>query len=335
LRRHSIFFCLRSFPLKVHLKLSGMADVATSPPHSDAGTVGYDDRSSAEGDEGLASTVCSGVSRGEMTLLLHPDSAGGTYFVIDEREKPIAVFKPGDEEIGQEKNPHGNTDSERVEFTPGMGYLREALAYYLDYEHNAGVPETHIVTLNNMVGSLHRFIPNCSEAGNHLPGKFPVEVVHRLAILDIRLLNGDRHGGNILVQENGQNLVPIDHSYVLPPCFVDPDFEWMSWPQSKVPFGPACLRYIAALDARRDRELVASMLGDEAGDMVAVTTLVLQYGARRGLSCREIASFCRRETLTQPARLEELVAESCGSIDDGGRIDIARAEELLPSFFGA
>ena len=310
------------------------SEVAISPPHSDAGTVGYDDRmtSGHESDDlSLPRLVRSGLSRGDYSLSLHPDSAGGTYFVLDGSKKPIAVFKPSDEEIGQESNPHGNTDTDRVEFVPGSGYLREALAYYLDYDHNARVPETHIVTINGSFGSLHRFIPSCTEAGNHLPGKFSVDDVHRLAILDIRLLNGDRHGGNILVQD-GSLLIPIDHSYVLPPCFVDPDFEWMMWPQSKVPFSPSSLQYIASLDEHRDRELVSSLLGPEAGDMVAITTLLLKRAAARGYTCREIASFCRRETLTQPAKLEELVAASSGSIDEGAHVDIIKAEELLAVF---
>ena len=64
-----------------------------------------------------------------------------------------------------------------------------------------------------------------------------MEEVHKIAILDMRLANTDRNGGNILVQRKpGKSrpeyqLIPIDHGYCLPSTFADINFEWMYWPQ--------------------------------------------------------------------------------------------------------
>ncbi|GET89868.1 hypothetical protein, unknown function [Leishmania tarentolae] len=348
-------------------------------------------------------------------LELYNNSAGGTYMVrlarpaprvslspsssvtttsattdSDSRGAVVAVFKPCDEEIGQEGNPHANRESDHTEtFAPGSGSRREVLAYLLDHGHNAGVPPTlevastywagvcstaayniggggastarsSIRTLdavtggedasangslcspctgetdwrgisagdddsvsvqvaaptNLRIGSLQLFMPDCKEAADVLPGHFDVDEVHALAIFDIRTVNGDRHGGNVLVsnyhrfhdgnmagrarrprgpslanaterhgaasspsvpstaallspensattptaKDDAPHLIPIDHSYICPSGYADPDYEWLSWPQSKKPFSARNMSYIAALDAVADGELVRSAL---------------------------------------------------------------------------
>ncbi|CCW63628.1 unnamed protein product [Phytomonas sp. EM1] len=249
-------------------------------------------------------------------LELHGMSAGGTYMVhrlpsldvIDCQmgrkgvgQRALAVFKPRDEEIGQERNPHGNSRSDREGFMPGSGSRREVLAYCLDHDHFAGIPPTlevsavycfdvsqkdtmcpnlsEMVAPSVSVGSLQLFVPDCIDAADVLPGKFLVKEVHALAIFDIRTLNSDRHGGNVLVsyEEDGDckvkvpHLVPIDHSYVCPAGYEDPDYEWLSWPQSKVPFSTESLDYIRKLDASADADLVAASLSANGVDQMATT----------------------------------------------------------------
>jgi hypothetical protein len=75
-------------------------------------------------------------------------------------------------------------------------------------------------------GSLQRFEPRARVSAEDLGSAlFGSEQVHRLGVLDIRLLNLDRHLGNILVVDDGPSvdsdryqLVPIDHGFVLPEC---------------------------------------------------------------------------------------------------------------------
>ena len=85
--------------------------------------------------------------------------------------------------------------------------------------------------------SLQAFVKSegdCEERGTSL---FSVEEVHKIAILDMRLGNCDRNGGNILIRKvpgktrPEYQLIPIDHGYCLPSTFSDLSFEWAYWPQ--------------------------------------------------------------------------------------------------------
>lgn len=63
--------------------------------------------------------------------------------------------------------------------------------------------------------------------------------MHKIAILDIRILNCDRNDDNILIRkekkkaEKGEvlKLIPIDHALSFPDCFAIADFylAWTSW----------------------------------------------------------------------------------------------------------
>ncbi len=89
---------------------------------------------------------------------------------------------------------------------------------------------------------------DCEERGT---GIFSAEEVHKIAILDIRLANCDRNGGNILVKRSqGEEtcqwqLIPIDHGYCLPASFADISFEWMFWPQASAVSPFPCQKSIA------------------------------------------------------------------------------------------
>jgi hypothetical protein len=68
---------------------------------------------------------------------------------------------------------------------------------------------------------------------------FSVDEVHKIAILDMRILNLDRNTGNILVQEvfdkkrnkKKKVLIPIDHGLSLPDNLEVCSFDlaWLSW----------------------------------------------------------------------------------------------------------
>lgn len=306
--------------------------------------------SEEEPDGVFASRIISGLLSGKYRRTLHADSCGGTYWIVDavattkgRAPPPHAVFKPAEEEIGQPRNPHGNVTSERCdEFAPGTGYLREVLAYRLDHQRSANVPQTVEVTIDGQVGSLQRFVANCSETWDKRPKDFTVEDVHRIAVMDLRMLNADRNGGNILVQQVGEEddnnsrlrLVAIDHSYVIPSCFGDPEFEWMFWPQAKLPFSQSLLQYIRSLDAESDAALVREVLDDDdAAELLIVATRLMQFAASRGYTPLEIATYVRRETITQPSKLERLLGDCRKSLDDGGTVDFDVMERYLAQQF--
>jgi Phosphatidylinositol 3- and 4-kinase/Ubiquitin family len=92
---------------------------------------------------------------------------------------------------------------------------------------------------NKKVGSFQEFVRCECSMDDISPSKLSVEQVHKIAILDIRLLNADRNGGNLLCrrrpEDNSLELVPIDHGYCLRSvCDVSwMDWCWLDWPQLK------------------------------------------------------------------------------------------------------
>ena len=104
------------------------------------------------------------------------------------------------------------------------------------------------------LGSLQEFVPHDCDTSEMGASRFSVRDVHRIGILDIRLLNTDRHAGNILVRRArgsahaggvhpgaggasalldacAYELIPIDHGFALPEALEPPYFEWQHWPQ--------------------------------------------------------------------------------------------------------
>jgi len=177
------------------------------------------------------------------------EGTGGAYFMLDSTgQKYVSVFKPIDEEPMAVNNPRGlplSLDGEGLKkgTIVGQGAFREVAAYVLDHPISgrrklfgdvkgfAGVPPTLMVKclhkgfnhpgdLIAKIGSMQMFVKNNGSCEDIGPGAFPVNEVHKISVLDIRLANADRHAGNIListVEGNDQSvLVPIDHGYCLP-----------------------------------------------------------------------------------------------------------------------
>ena len=77
-------------------------------------------------------------------------------------------------------------------------------------------------------------------------------------MLDLRLVNTDRNGANILARRTpeGWRLTPIDHAYCLPSSWQDVSFEWQWWPQAAQQFDVRTRDYIKRLDAEADLALL-------------------------------------------------------------------------------
>ena len=54
-------------------------------------------------------------------------------------------------------------------------------------------------TLNHKSGSLQEFVKSIGPIENFSPDLFSVDEIHKIAVLDLRLLNLDRNACNILV----------------------------------------------------------------------------------------------------------------------------------------
>jgi len=199
----------------------------------------------------LVEALCS--IRKAFALQIRPkltsEGTSGSYFLESVERKKIALFKPEDEEAFAPKNPKGyinrlGSSGFRQGILSGEAAAREVAAFLLDGEGFHGVPVTTFVEIkhpmfaNEKRGSLQLFAKHDDAAENYGCNLFPVEEVHKIAILDVRILNCDRNDGNILVRkkpaENSKKgyefqLIPIDHGLTLPDCFAICSYElvWM------------------------------------------------------------------------------------------------------------
>nr|XP_010938851.2 phosphatidylinositol 4-kinase gamma 8-like [Elaeis guineensis]XP_029124130.1 phosphatidylinositol 4-kinase gamma 8-like [Elaeis guineensis]XP_029124131.1 phosphatidylinositol 4-kinase gamma 8-like [Elaeis guineensis] len=276
----------------------------------------------------------------------------GAYYLRNRSGESFAILKPIDEEplpIGILGRP-GSRHSVRAS---GTG-VREVAAYLLDHGSFSGVPPTALIKISHptftsatnspaaarKTASIQRFVPHDFDAGELGPSRFSVPSVHRIGILDIRLLNIDRHAGNILVKkrltssngsfdgydgyknDSGTELVPIDHGLCLPEILDDPYFEWLHWPQAAVPFSEHEVEYISALDPFRDAELLRAelpSLRESAIRILVLCTIFLKRALAAGLCLADIGDMMTREFSgfeEEPSMLETLCKQAEDSMNN-------------------
>ncbi|KAG7551730.1 Ubiquitin domain [Arabidopsis thaliana x Arabidopsis arenosa] len=298
----------------------------------------------------LISSTLEGLENGNGPIQ-SSDGSGGAYFMQDPSgHKYISVFKPIDEEPMAVNNPRGqavSVDGEGLKkgTQVGEGAMREVAAYILDYPmtgprtfpHDqtgfAGVPPTTMVKClhkdfnhpngysfapeNTKIGSLQMFVNNvgsCEDMGYRV---FPVDEVHKISVLDIRLANADRHAGNILVSRDGKDgqmvLTPIDHGYCFPNKFEDCTFEWLYWPQAKEPYSSETVEYIKSLDPEQDIELLRFHgweIPPSCARVLRISTMLLKKGSAKGLTPFTIGSIMCRETLKEESVIEQIIHDA-------------------------
>ncbi|KAM3738635.1 hypothetical protein ACB098_09G144700 [Castanea mollissima] len=255
---------------------------------------------------------------------------GGAYFLCSRNNGDnIAVAKPIDEEPLALNNPKGFGG--RMLGQPGLKRsvrigetgIRELAAYLLDHNSFAGVPPTALVKISHVafhvnneatvlaeqykVASLQRFVEHEYDAGELGSSGFSVASVHSIGIFDVRLMNLDRHAGNILVKKHKNDtnyapgvaeLVPIDHGLCLPEFLDDPYFEWLHWPQASVPFSKYEIEYISNLDPFKDAELLRTQLPsirESSIRVLVLCTIFLKQAAASGLCLADIGAMMTRE----------------------------------------
>eukprot|EP01017_Pseudomicrothorax_dubius_P047636 TRINITY_DN8579_c0_g1_i12.p1 TRINITY_DN8579_c0_g1~~TRINITY_DN8579_c0_g1_i12.p1 ORF type:complete len:393 (-),score=80.17 TRINITY_DN8579_c0_g1_i12:577-1755(-) len=124
---------------------------------------------------------------------------------------------------------------------------------------------------NVKLGSLQAFVKHDDVASNFGYSVFDVEEVHRIGVLDIRILNCDRNDENVLVRvkmdpatrSKKYRLIPIDHALSLPDTIdiSEYDIVWMGWPQAKSPFSEQTLAAIRAIDPIQDAKKLTQHIG--------------------------------------------------------------------------
>ncbi|TMW62461.1 hypothetical protein Poli38472_005079 [Pythium oligandrum] len=291
------------------------------------------------------------------------DGTGGVYFLRTKAQRITAVFKPADEEPFAMNNPkHHRANSASVDvegirrgIPPGGAAIREVAAYLLDHGHAAGVPPTMLVSASHhvfyrrkgsstgvetKVGSMQLYVPHDCTADDVSERLLSIEQVHAMAVLDIRLANQDRHGGNVLVvskstpaDARSYHLIPIDHGACLPliRAMEETSFLWLEWPQSKTHFSASILERIASLEATKDVQMLAEslptthQLAPEALlTLVICTTLLQECALRYEMTAFDIGTLMYRASEGDESVLERLVRET---IDPSVMIPSPTSEE--------
>jgi len=266
---------------------------------------------------------------------------------------------------------------------PGEACMREVAAFLLDHDGFGGVPMTtltearhpafnnngsrlkvaqggasigsHSISPNSgysstnrkKVGSFQEFVRGECTMDDISPSKISTNEVHKIAILDIRIMNADRNAANLLVRRRRDNtleLVPIDHGFCLR---TEADVSWMDWcwldwPQLKKPVSEENARYIMNLDIEADARMLSEQLNitTEAVDYFRSSSRILKAGVQAGLTLYDIAVMCcRNDDLGEiPSKLEILfsMAEdlSLSALENGkwhhSAASRALAEQLSP-----
>lgn len=179
--------------------------------------------------------------------------------------------------------------------------------------------ESHLRT---KMGAFQVYCHNVGDADDFGPGVFDKDQVHRIAILDIRTLNHDRHGGNILVTKSTSmdrrfDLVPIDHGFILPEVVRSiPWPVWMDWPMAREPLSDSSKRYIERLDPDSESHILEEELDGKlrSGSLqgLQIATRVLQKGVALGMTLYEIGllMYTRRDEPGVKSELEKIMVEA-------------------------
>jgi hypothetical protein len=213
--------------------------------------------------------------------IVNPGGTSQSYLIKDSSGEYICIFKP---------------------FCVGFKEaVRELAAFRLDHDHFAGVPATVQTTLSHRAlkgvrsGILQLYIDgvplvNCD------PHLIPSQI-RRIAILDIRILNPDRHRSNLLYLPKTNKLVPIDHGSSLTTTPYIANFVWLSWKATHLPFSKKERDYIEAIDPIRDAHILKDELHFEEDNVVwfVIATHFLKEWAKRGYCASDIGKMVFRE----------------------------------------
>lgn len=235
------------------------------------------------------------------------EGTGGTYF-IKNTKSTVAVFKPKDEDPLSINNPKKQIITGFSGFKSGDGVLREVFAYELE---PSLVPETRIAQLKHSsfetpkVGSLQKYVSNAESSEEYGSNLFSLSDIQEIALLDIRIVNCDRNGENLLVTRDTSTkqfkLHPIDHAFSLP-SYTSFDnlrhFEWMNYRQSKLPISQDLKDKIQNINIEDDVALAKSIgIQSEAITSLRIAHLILTIGASKNKSFYDIGRFMTSKAL--------------------------------------
>lgn len=176
-----------------------------------------------------------------------------------------------------------------------------------DFDTVSEASDTSVATANSeaceqtpKVGSLQSFVTSEGPIENFSSDLFSVDEIHKIAVLDLRLLNLDRNTDNILVKRLGEDLtlVPIDHGLCIPDSLEinSYDLAWLGYAQAEEPFSDKTLNYINSLNIDKDIALIEAKFNIRPICLrnMKISALLLQMAAAKGLTLAKISKIlCR------------------------------------------
>ncbi|MCB1134653.1 MAG: hypothetical protein KDK78_00170 [Chlamydiia bacterium] len=264
-------------------------------------------------------------------------SCSGSYLFPD-----IGIFKPVDEEAFAPNNPKRfvgklGQSGMRHGIAVGTSMQRECLAYAMDHGHFAGVPLTVEAELTHpclfdaveghrgqqrytksKTGSFQVFVPHTAavqELTQAEKRKIPAHEVHKIAILDIRTCNADRHLNNILATktEDAWKLTPIDHGLIMPEKLSQLRFRWVKLDQADEPLCEKCIDYIHAIDLDADARIQEQAGMSKTAQRVSRwATTWMKKAVDAGWTLGRIGTFMERKKglKREPSAFERLIKQA-------------------------
>lgn len=199
--------------------------------------------------------------------------------------------------LTEARHPAFNTNGARLKVTEGGASVG---SHSLSFS-SASISPTH--GLPKKVGSFQEFVSAECSMDDLSPSKLTVDEVHKIAVLDIRLLNADRNSANLLCRRRPEDpdyieLIPIDHGYCLRTVSDVSWFDWcwLDWAQMKQPISKKTKEYILGLDIEADVRVLRERLHirSEALDYFRASSTLLKAGVKAGLTLYDIAVICCR-----------------------------------------
>ncbi len=206
---------------------------------------------------------------------------------------------------------HGGEGAGGLSRSTSVGNIAASLAPALNMTPSRRAGASKNLRSQGQLGSLQAFVRSEGVAGDYGPSVFPVQEVQKIALLDIRFLNLDRHDANILVSRGhtegspAYTLTPIDHGNILPDTLQVMDYEWvwMEWPQVRQPLTENCRRAVARIDPASDAAFLDASLGIRTACLTAarLSAVLLKQGVGAGLTLHEVATMIVRELDDEPS----------------------------------
>eukprot|EP00928_Gymnodinium_smaydae_P024225 TRINITY_DN1966_c0_g1_i1.p1 TRINITY_DN1966_c0_g1~~TRINITY_DN1966_c0_g1_i1.p1 ORF type:complete len:1430 (+),score=352.18 TRINITY_DN1966_c0_g1_i1:59-4348(+) len=257
--------------------------------------------------------------------ILVAEGTSGTYLITEEEgeegnaPRNLLILKPKDEEVNAPHNPRGrvcaaNTPALKVGVYSTQQAVREVAAYLLDHHSHAGVPRTTLVHVKHpglvksegvsvlKIAALQDYISSSGTSAEFGPSRFSKRSVHAVGIIDVRILNGDRHCDNMLAIEQLRTEVctvcPIDHGHSLPDRLeiYSEDIVWMSFPQAQEHFDEPDRVYISQLLPQADDRILGEILNISrpCRRLCESSTMALQLFTKHNLTLFDVGTFLYR-----------------------------------------